>query len=165
MLCRELDDQIPMNHCCWLRQHNQASIRRACKCGYAALDLLRIIHANRTYLYPERRRGLDHLSPFLRIFGHELPEVGVRARKWCGAKVGIARLEAGALKPGVDLAIEPFDDFGWRADNFCIWPPGMAWLEVSHLRIARERPTSTRAARNCEPISRITVMEKLCAHW
>jgi hypothetical protein len=30
---------------------------------------------------------------------------------------------------------------------------------------SRERPTSTHAAWSCEPVTRIIVMEKLCAHW
>jgi len=32
-------------------------------------------------------------------------------------------------------------------------------------RFSRDNPRSMRAAWNCEPESRIIVMEKLCAHW
>src|SRR5262249_16311513 len=60
MLGRKLDDRTAMNQCSWLRQHNQAPIRGACKRGDAALNLLRIIHANRTHFHPDRRcRALD----------------------------------------------------------------------------------------------------------
>jgi len=45
-----------MNEGCGLRKHNQAAIRRVCKCGDAALNLIRVMHTDRTYLYPERRR-------------------------------------------------------------------------------------------------------------
>jgi len=53
MLGRKLDDQITMNQYCWLRQHNQAAIRRARECGDAKLNLFCVIHTDRTYLYAE----------------------------------------------------------------------------------------------------------------
>ena len=79
MLGRELDDETAMNQGCRLRKHNQAAIRRVCKCGDAALNLFASCTTDRTYLYPERRRRaldgakLANPSGICRVSKHRHP--------------------------------------------------------------------------------------------
>ena len=59
-------------------------------------------------------RELDHFRPLFRIFANELAEIGGRAGKGGAAKTHKSFLEHGVNKNGVDLLVEPVDDFGRR---------------------------------------------------
>jgi hypothetical protein len=53
----------------------------------------------------------DHLAPFLGFLGDEATEVGGRASKHRPSEVCEARFYLGVGSPGVDLPVEPVDDF------------------------------------------------------
>jgi hypothetical protein len=59
-------------------------------------------------------RSPDHLAPFLGFIGDELAEVGGRERENVASQVGEPRLDFGIGEAGIDLLVQPFDDFGGR---------------------------------------------------
>src|ERR1700722_3870011 len=59
-------------------------------------------------------RELDHLGPFLGLFGNELAEIGWRAGKWHGAQSGKPRLQRGIGEARIDRLVELVDDVGRR---------------------------------------------------
>src|SRR5262245_20803639 len=58
--------------------------------------------------------GPDHLGPFLGFLSEELAVFGRRERKRRVAEVGNPRPNPGIGQAGVDLSIEPVDDFDRR---------------------------------------------------
>src|SRR5262249_27099645 len=60
-------------------------------------------------------RELDHLGPFLGFGCNESAELGGAKNHWDGADIAEPRLDVRRSQPGIDLAVEPFDDLHWRA--------------------------------------------------
>src|SRR5262245_15978449 len=57
-------------------------------------------------------RRPDHLAPLLGFLGHQLDEIGGRARKHSTPQVSESRLHLRVGESGVDFRVEPIDDFG-----------------------------------------------------
>src|SRR6266540_1307661 len=59
-------------------------------------------------------RELDDLRPLLGFVGDQLPEVGIRERKYRDAHVGKPRLDLGISEASIDLAVELLNNRDWR---------------------------------------------------
>jgi len=55
---------------------------------------------------------MDHPAPFVGFFRDELAEIGRRAAKHRTIQIGKLRLELGIDQRGVNLLVEPIDNFG-----------------------------------------------------
>src|SRR5712671_8215252 len=56
----------------------------------------------------------DHLAPLLGFFRDEFGEFTGRGRKRNGTDIGKPRLDSGIDERGIDLAVEPINDFRRR---------------------------------------------------
>src|SRR5262245_6116669 len=69
-------------------------------------------------------RELDHLGPFLGFGCNESAELGGAKTHWDGADIAEPRPDVRRSQPGIDLAVEPFDDLRWRAGGRADPDPG-----------------------------------------
>src|SRR5262249_43394703 len=69
-------------------------------------------------------RELDHLGPFLGFGCNESAELGGAKNHWDGADIVEPRPDVRRSQPGIDLAVEPFDDLHWRAGGRADPGPG-----------------------------------------
>src|SRR5262252_6148578 len=69
-------------------------------------------------------RELDHLAPFLGFGCNESAELGGAKNHWDGADIAEPRPDVRRSQPGIDLAVEPFDDLHWRAGGRAEPDPG-----------------------------------------
>src|SRR4029453_17668491 len=60
-------------------------------------------------------RELDHLGPFLGFGCNESTELDGAKNHRDGANIAEPRPDVRRSQPGIDLAVESFDDFHWRA--------------------------------------------------
>src|SRR5262245_22549848 len=69
-------------------------------------------------------RELDHLGPFVGLGCNESAELGGAKNHWDGADIAEPRPDVRRSQPGIDLAVEPFDDLHWRAGGRAETVPG-----------------------------------------
>src|SRR5262245_27294052 len=59
-------------------------------------------------------RELDHPAPLLNLGRHMVAELCGSEDFWCSGDFRQPRLDGRVHQPGIDLAVEPHDDLGWR---------------------------------------------------
>src|SRR4029077_20664539 len=68
-------------------------------------------------------RCLDHLAPLLHLGRHIRAELRRSEDNRRGGDAGKPRFHGWIGQPGIDLAVEPLDDLGWRAARYADTAP------------------------------------------